>query len=60
MCDLFTWADCFEGPNSILDISSQTLKVSDRLNFMNFLDLLMPQVKYVLLVSLVAIYLVKV
>ena len=30
--------------------------MSDRLNFTNFLDLLMPQVKYVLLMSLVAIY----
>ena len=56
MCDLFIWADCFEEPNSSLDISSQTWKVSDRLNFTNFLDLLMPQVKYVLLMSLVAIY----
>ena len=51
MYDLFTGAYCFEGPNSILGINCgfPDLKVSDSLNFTNFLDLPMPQVKYVLL-----------
>lgn len=51
MCDLLTPAYCFEGPNCtpVKVAVSQAKGVADSLNFINFLDLLVPQVRYVLL-----------